>query len=274
MLSSLNLHKLRILLQKVRHLAGLDDTQVFVVSYPKSGRTWLRTQLGRVLCSHYGIDEALLLDTYNLTRRADVLRTRFIHDGSELTKGTDYHKMETGRARFRDRKVIFLIRDPRDVLVSCYFQASKRINVFERTISEFIRSDAYGIKKYVTFLNIWAANQNVPRDFLLLTYEDMHNQTAELLRRSLDFIGAEAVSQRVIDDAVAFASFENMRRMEKQDEFRIDWMRPGDVNDPESYKVRRGKVGGYTDYLSEADIAYIDATIAEMGCPFLSSYYE
>jgi hypothetical protein len=33
-------------------------------------------------------------------------------------------------------------------------------------------------------------------------------------------------------------------------------MGPGDVRDPESFKVRRGKVGGYREYLSIEDQKY------------------
>ena len=42
----------------------------------------------------------------------------------------------------------------------------------------------------------------------------------------------------------------------------------GDPADPESYKVRKGKVGGYVDYLSQDHIAYIDDCIRELGNPF------
>jgi hypothetical protein len=39
-------------------------------------------------------------------------------------------------------------------------------------------------------------------------------------------------------------------------------LRPGDASDPESFKVRRGVVGGYRDYLSPSDLAYIEARMA------------
>jgi hypothetical protein len=35
-------------------------------------------------------------------------------------------------------------------------------------------------------------------------------------------------------------------------------LKPGDKNDPESYKTRRGKVGGYIDYLSSEEIEYLN----------------
>jgi len=40
-------------------------------------------------------------------------------------------------------------------------------------------------------------------------------------------------------------------------------MMPGDRGNPDSYKVRRGKVGGYRDYFDDAEIARIDALVTE-----------
>ncbi len=34
-----------------------------------------------------------------------------------------------------------------------------------------------------SLLNIWHLNQEMPREFMLLTYEDMHMATEEVLRR-------------------------------------------------------------------------------------------
>ena len=98
--------------------------------------------------------------------------------------------------------------------------------------------------------------------------------TEAILRQTLDFMGATAVPDETIQQAVQFASFDNLRSMEQRKQYKIDWMQPGDVNDPESYKVRRGKIGGYVDYLSSADIAYVDRTVDEVGCPFLRRYYK
>jgi hypothetical protein len=45
-------------------------------------------------------------------------------------------------------------------------------------------------------------------------------------------------------------------------------LRTSSAADPESFKVRRGKVGGFRDYLAPDDIAYIDACEAARGCEF------
>jgi hypothetical protein len=38
---------------------------------------------------------------------------------------------------------------------------------------------------------------------------------------------------------------------------------PADPNDPETFKVRKGKVGGYVDYLGEEEIALLGRKIRD-----------
>lgn len=244
------------------------EIKVYIISYPKCGRTWLRVMIGKVLCEKYNLPEDLLLDTYTLTKKAGTLRTKFTHDVSSLAAGRDYRTLKPDKTAYKDKKVIFLVREIKDVIVSAYFHATKRKKLFKGSISEFIRSNKYGVKKIVTFYNIWHANMDVPQDFLLVKYEDIHSDTKDMLRKVLNFIGVKDTPESVIENAVAFAKLENMKKFEKGKVFKGSKMTPGDETDPESFKVRKGKIGGYSEYLSAEDIKYIDDVIKEMGCPF------
>lgn len=241
---------------------------VYIISYPKCGRTWLRILIGKALCDKYKLPEELMLDPYTLTSKAGVLRTKFTHDVSSHVAGNDYRKLKSDKKIYKDKKVIFLVRNIKDVLVSAYFHTTKRKNLFKGSISEFIRNNKYGAKKIVTFYNIWQANMNVPSDFMLVRYEDLHADAKGVLSGVLKFIGVEDVQKNILEDAVAFSRFENMKKLEKSKVFKSFKMNPGNENDLESFKVRKGKVGGYKEYLSEEDIKYIDGVIDEMGCPF------
>ena len=84
-------------------------------------------------------------------------------------------------------------------------------------------------------------------------------QTAQL-KRVLEFMG-QAPSEADLKDCVAFASVENMRALETK---RVFWlagsrMKPGDKANPESFKVRRAKVGGYRDYFDDRQTETLDA---------------
>ena len=52
-----------------------------------------------------------------------------------------------------------------------------------------------------------------------------------------------------------------MQQQEKQGVFARRYnkaLTPGDPENKESFKVRRGKVGGFKDYFSEQDLAFAD----------------
>ena len=70
--------------------------------------------------------------------------------------------------------------------------------------------------------------------------------------------------------AVEFASIDNMRRMEQENASKAGAhrsLKPGDVSDPSSYKVRRAKVGGWRDYVTEEQSDAIDAMVRKTLAP-------
>ena len=72
-------------------------------------------------------------------------------------------------------------------------------------------------------------------------------------------------SQADIDGAVDYSSYENMKKMESSAQFRLAGgrMMPRDKDNPNSFKVRRAKVGGYRDYFTDEEVAAIDQRLAE-----------
>ncbi|HLF26794.1 MAG TPA: sulfotransferase domain-containing protein [Anaerolineae bacterium] len=247
-------------------------TQVYVISYPKSGRTWLKVLIGKAVCLKFGLPDSMLLETFELTEAAGLLPTHFTHDYSEILSGLPYYALPAVKSEYADKKVIFVVRDVKDVLVSSYFQATKRTYKYTGSLSDFIRNEKYGVKKVVTFYNIWYRNRHVPEEFLLLRYEEMHRQPEDILAQTLRLMGLAEVERSILKEAIAFAGFENMKKMEANGYFKDPKMRPGNLNDEESFKVRKGVVGGYRAYLSESDIEYIDQTMEELGCPFVQTH--
>jgi hypothetical protein len=59
-----------------------------------------------------------------------------------------------------------------------------------------------------------------------------------------------------------------MQKLEAARAFDSNILHPGDVRDPESFKVRRGKVGGYREYLSAEDQRFAGAAMAELDSRF------
>jgi hypothetical protein len=251
----------------VRRGGPLPPAVVYFLSYPKAGRTWLRAMIGKALVDHYGMPEKQLLNTIALTQAAGLPATLFDHDGSAMLDGLRWDAMPADKSFYRDKRVLLMGRDIRDNLVSAYLQATRRINVFEGPISEFIRHDVYGVEKILAFYRIWWANRRIPAAFHFLRYEDLHRDPAGVLARVLAFIGAD-IPPTGIAAAVEFCSFENLRQAEAEDRFGTPVLRAGRGDDPESFKVRKGKVGNFGEYLSADDVAFIDAANASRGCEF------
>lgn len=249
------------------------NTDVYLVSYPKCGRTWLRLLIGRTIANYYGLPktEDILFLNWKGRVHPDIPRITVIHEDRPMLKAPE--ELAHSKERYRHKQVIFLARDPRDVIISSYFEMSKRGRlfgdnphesrqpIFEGELSEFIHRQTGGFDTILEYYNIWAENRHIPKGFLLIRYEDLKTNTQRELRRALDFLGLTAVDDETCREAVAFASFENMRKMEKQGKFQSGILKPADKTDQDSYKTRQGKVGGYKEYLTKDEASNLDEKV-------------
>jgi hypothetical protein len=238
---------------------------VLMTSFPKCGRTWLRLMLGSALQRHFRVESRrlVLLEPLAAALHPSIPDVLVEHDSHPFRKRSD--QLDASKAHLADKRVILLVRDPRDVMVSAYFHKRKRRKrPYPGSISEYLREETGSLKTFIQYYNHWAAQRHVPRNFLLVRYEDLHAGSREQLRRVLDLVGVGDVSDGVIEDAVRFASFENMRAMETSDALGSSRLRPGRTDDETSYKTRQGAVGRYHQHLSSEDIRYIDERVAAL----------
>ena len=257
------------------------NTDVYLLSYPKCGRTWLRLMIGKVIVQHFMLpeDEDILFLRDRQKLPPAVPRITVVHDDRPMLKSPD--KLKATKTRYGDKKLIFLVRDPRDVIVSSFFEMKNRAYIFgdnpyetrraifEGSLSEFINREEGGFDTILRYYNIWAANRHIPKDFLLVRYEDINANPHNELRRVVNFLGLQVVSDEVIANAVKYASFDNMHRMEANQKFHTSILKPADKADINSYKTRKGKVRGFTDNLTKDEIEALNRKLDEQ----LTDYY-
>jgi hypothetical protein len=111
-------------------------------------------------------------------------------------------------------------------------------------------------------MNVWASELPKIKDLLLVRYEDMRAEPEKQLARIVEFLGMQP-DAAFLKDTVEFASVDNLRKLEKQNYF---WrsgsrVKARDPSNPDSYKVRRAKVGGYRDYFDDDEVARMDAMV-------------
>ena len=251
----------------------LEKADCVIISYGKSGRTWLRVMLSRFYQLKHGLSDYSLIVFDNLhARNPDIPRIFFTHD--------NYLKDVTGNADSKKdyyrKKAVLLVRDPRDVVVSQYFQWKHRMRPWKKRLNRYPAHDAdineyqfamdqnAGLPNIVNFYNLWADEAGNFEQLLVVRYEDMRRDTTRVLGQILDFIGTPA-SPEEAQDVVNFSSMENMKIMEQKRASLLSGSRmvPGDRNNPDSYKVRRGKVGGFNDYFDEDQVNNIEQLLQQ-----------
>jgi hypothetical protein len=257
-----------------KELGRASKCDFVVLSRAKSGRTWLRAMISRLYQQHYGLEEAQLLEFDNFHKQNSVIpRVLFTHGyylGREI-------EMTGSAKRLSGKKIVFLVRNPCDVAVSEYFQSTKRakqhkVDLYgidtEMSMFDFVMQGPMGIPTIVDYLNAWEQRLEGMRNVLRLRYEDLRAEPVEQLTEMSRFLGAP-FTQDTIREAVEFTDFENLKELERSDFFKNSRLRPKNPDDPDSFKVRRGKVGGYRDYFNANQIEQMESLVRERLAPKL-----
>src|SRR3546814_16213536 len=65
------------------------------------------------------------------------------------------------------------------------------MRTYGSSISDFLRDDVFGVRRIVTFYNLWYQNRAVPRSFLLVRYEAMHADPCAVLAAVVEMLGVK-----------------------------------------------------------------------------------
>jgi len=249
----------------------LRKADLVFVTCPKSGRTWVRIMLSRLLQQQHGFPETAIVGSSSFHRAHPSLPVMFFtHD----TNIGNYTGHRDSKADYAGKRIVLLVRDPRDIAVSAYFQWKYRMDRQKRalhtpalegrelSVYEFATHPDGSLQKTINMLNSWDAAMPELGDVLVVRYEELRKDPADWLRQIADFCDLGPTPAGILD-AVAYASLDNMKKMEREAAFGTDSRRfgSGEQETGNAYKVRRGKVGGFEDYLTRDQAAAIDDLI-------------
>jgi hypothetical protein len=226
---------------------------IFLVSFPKSGNTWTRFLVANLRYPEQPVTFANI--------------AQLIPDPTGTAKRDFFDHMPRPRIMkshgcFDPRypRVICIVRDPRDVVVSQfhYHRKVRKINddsPMEEFVTCFLAGETCPHGSWGENVGSWFMARHKHPQFLLLRYEDLLTDTVGELARIASFLGICATGERLFE-AVARSSVDQMRKSEKT-EGHLSGLTKGSREDLSF--VRAARSGGWRSELPASQVAKIEA---------------
>lgn len=237
---------------------------LFLVSYFRSGSTWSRFLFGNFIHQDEPVTftnmDRLVPSIYDWADR--VLR--------KLPRVLKSHECFDPRYP----RVIYIVRDPRDVAVSFYFYNLKvRVIPDGYSMDEFVtRFVAANVVPYADRVGCWQDHvrswvrlRGSTAGFSLVRYEDLLADPAKEFSKLAPMLGIDPAPAR-IERAIRLSSAAHMRSLEKKQSHQ--WITTKDTRQDIPF-VREARAGGWRNKLSDSAVRTIEqawgTTMKELG---------
>jgi Sulfotransferase domain len=224
---------------------------IFILSFPKSGNTWTRFLIANLVYPETPADfsniNRLTPDPEALSKRALAKMPR-----PRIIKSHQYFDP-------RYKRVIYVVRDPRDVALSQFHFHRKRGLIEddyspEKFVARFVAGETSAYGSWGENVASWLATRQDRPGFLLLRYEDMLEDAARELNKAAAFLEIPPDAKRIAN-AVQRSSADEMRKLEKSQAHL--WSSTKSTRQDVPF-VRSAQAGGWRTGLPEGAVAQLE----------------
>jgi hypothetical protein len=227
---------------------------VFLTSYPRSGNTWMRFLVGNF------VHQSEPVTFLNLER---ILPDMYIHSDREM-RNLPRPRVIKSHECFdpRYKRIVYIVRDPRDVAVSNYYWELKKGSFPDGfPIQDFV--PRWMSSQYWPRLGCWgdhvtswlSTRRNHP-DFVLIRYEDLMAHPQRELGRVARLLKLDPTPDR-LGRAVDLSSADRMRQLENREGGK--WLQTKYTRQDAPF-VRKASAGGWKSVLPNESVTLIEAT--------------
>ncbi|KAM1322945.1 hypothetical protein PS2_015427 [Malus domestica] len=212
------------------------DSDVFLATFPKCGTTWVKALMiaikNRKDCD-YSSHPLLTKNPHDIVRYIELL----VHQDNpveyldsmaspRLLATHVPHSSLPNSVLDSDTRVVYVARNPKDVLVSLWaFSEKLRSKVYrlpplplEEGFELFCKGVALAGPFWDHVLGYWEASLKNPNKVLFFKFEDLKADTEGYVKRLAEFIGypfsSEEEKEGAVQEIIKFCSFENLSSLE------------------------------------------------------------
>ncbi|XP_044248960.1 luciferin sulfotransferase-like isoform X1 [Drosophila takahashii] len=253
------------------------SSDVFLVTFMKSGTTWMQ-ELAWLLLNQ--LDYEAAQSSYAMVRSPylersilypdapdSIARCDKMKDNPRLIKSHLPAQLLPEQLWKQGRKIIYVARNPKDVVVSSYHYATG-LNYwhgsFDKYVDEFVSDKIPYTSHWAHVIDFYRMRDE--ENVFFVTYEEMSRNLQDVIKRLSLFLGCKELTESEMDKLLNHLSFKNMKGSKYGDH--IGLLKGLHKIGDDFQFMRRGIVGSHKDELGAENKDKVD----KLTCTFLKKY--